>query len=89
MGGALADTTRTALHIHLAPACPLPAGPGPGRYALPSTLGSVNHDPTKRTNPSYRFGMRLSNASKRGPPRAWDVSYEWFTVSAESLVKLI
>ena len=51
-------------------ACILPpslsfAGPGPGRYALPSTLGSVNHDPTKKTNPSYRFGMRLNNASEQ------------------------
>ena len=43
---------------------PSTAGPGPGRYALPSTLGSVNHDPTKITNPSYRFGMRLNNASE-------------------------
>ena len=45
---------------------PSTVGPGPGRYALPSTLGSVNHDPTKITNPSYRFGMRLNNASEYG-----------------------
>ena len=37
-------------------------GPGPGRYALPSTCGYARHDFTKRQNPSYSFGQRLENS---------------------------
>ncbi|XP_071964643.1 ciliary microtubule associated protein 1A-like [Antedon mediterranea] len=37
-------------------------GPGPGRYALPSTCGYTKHDCTKHMKPSYSFGKRLNNA---------------------------
>lgn len=37
-------------------------GPGPGRYALPSTLGSKFHDTTKRTEPAFSFGQKLPNS---------------------------
>jgi len=37
-------------------------GPGPGRYALPSTCGAQQHDITKRMNPCYSFGSRFNNA---------------------------
>lgn len=35
------------------------SGPGPGRYALPSTVGFEAHDATKKTDPAYSFGRRL------------------------------
>lgn len=35
-------------------------GPGAGRYGLPSTCGSDMHDYTKRKNPAYSFGARLT-----------------------------
>jgi len=37
-------------------------GPGPGRYALPSTCGYEKHDITKRMSPSYSFGQRLESS---------------------------
>jgi len=37
-------------------------GPGPGRYALPSTLGSKTHDFTKKTEPAFSFGQKLPNS---------------------------
>jgi len=37
-------------------------GPGPGRYGLPSTVGSRGHDFTKSKKPSYSFGQRLDNS---------------------------
>ncbi|XP_077587467.1 outer dense fiber protein 3-like protein 2a [Stigmatopora nigra] len=37
-------------------------GPGPGCYALPPTLGYVNHDVTKATGPAYTFRTRMSSA---------------------------
>ncbi|XP_061599678.1 outer dense fiber protein 3-like protein 2a [Cololabis saira] len=37
-------------------------GPGPGRYALPSTVGYVNHDFTKPSSPAYSFRSRMSSA---------------------------
>ncbi|XP_071261902.1 protein CIMAP1D-like isoform X2 [Salvelinus alpinus] len=36
-------------------------GPGPGRYALPPTIGFIGHDFTKPTNPAYSFHGRMSN----------------------------
>jgi len=40
------------------------AGPGPGRYGLPSTVGYRQHDFTKHMKPAYSFGGRLDNSSK-------------------------
>jgi len=40
-------------------------GPGPGRYALPSTVGSSAHDFTKHKKPSYSFGQRLDNSMSK------------------------
>ncbi|XP_017273899.1 outer dense fiber protein 3-like protein 2a [Kryptolebias marmoratus] len=37
-------------------------GPGPGRYALPPTVGYVNHDFTKPSSPAYTFHSRMSSA---------------------------
>lgn len=37
-------------------------GPGPGRYALPTTTGYQKHDFTKRCYPAYSFGTRLDNS---------------------------
>ncbi|XP_068457398.1 protein CIMAP1D-like [Clinocottus analis] len=37
-------------------------GPGPGRYALPPTVGYMNHDFTKPSSPAYSFHSRLSSA---------------------------
>lgn len=37
-------------------------GPGPGRYALPSTCGYNRHDITKKMSPAYSFGGRLENS---------------------------
>lgn len=39
-------------------------GPGPGRYALPSTCGYNKHDITKWMNPAYSFGQKLESSSK-------------------------
>lgn len=39
-------------------------GPGPGRYALPPTVGYINHDFTKPSSPAYSFHSRLSSASE-------------------------
>uniref|UniRef100_A0A8C5I331 Outer dense fiber protein 3-like protein 2 n=1 Tax=Gouania willdenowi TaxID=441366 RepID=A0A8C5I331_GOUWI len=36
-------------------------GPGPGRYALPPTLGYLHHDFTKPSSPAYSFHSRLSS----------------------------
>eukprot|EP00043_Microstomoeca_roanoka_P020897 m.254408 g.254408 ORF g.254408 m.254408 type:complete len:251 (+) comp18013_c0_seq1:114-866(+) len=33
-------------------------GPGPGRYALPSTFGATNPDRTKKMSPAFSFGTR-------------------------------
>ncbi|CAH1796692.1 unnamed protein product [Owenia fusiformis] len=38
-------------------------GPGPGRYALPSTCGDEAHDATKHKKPSYSFGRRFKLSS--------------------------
>ena len=38
-------------------------GPGPGRYALPSTIGFIGHDFTKPTSPAYSFHGRMSDNS--------------------------
>ena len=51
-------------------------GPGPGRYALPQTLGTSNHDPTKNHEPVYSFGISLPNPMFRktiGPGPAYAV----------------
>uniref|UniRef100_A0A8C1V703 Outer dense fiber of sperm tails 3-like 2a n=1 Tax=Cyprinus carpio TaxID=7962 RepID=A0A8C1V703_CYPCA len=37
------------------------AGPGPGRYALPPTIGYINHDYTKPSSPAYSFHSRMSS----------------------------
>ncbi|XP_038130352.1 outer dense fiber protein 3-like protein 2a isoform X1 [Cyprinodon tularosa] len=37
-------------------------GPGPGRYALPPTVGYINHDFTKPNSPAYSFHGRMSSA---------------------------
>jgi len=37
-------------------------GPGPGRYALPSTCGQAGHDFTKNQKPSFSFGKRLGDS---------------------------
>lgn len=37
-------------------------GPGPGRYALPSTLGGKSHDATRKQEPSFSFGQKLPNS---------------------------
>ncbi|KAG7261503.1 hypothetical protein CRUP_011920 [Coryphaenoides rupestris] len=37
-------------------------GPGPGRYALPPTVGYINHDVTKPSSPAYTLHSRLSSA---------------------------
>ena len=39
-------------------------GPGPGRYNLPTCVGSKNADVTKRSMPAYSFGRRLENPSE-------------------------
>jgi hypothetical protein len=36
-------------------------GPGPGRYALPSSCGQNGHDFTKKMTPSFSFGKRLGD----------------------------
>ncbi|XP_016385330.1 outer dense fiber protein 3-like protein 2 [Sinocyclocheilus rhinocerous] len=36
-------------------------GPGPGRYALPPTVGYINHDYTKPSSPAYSFHSRMSS----------------------------
>uniref|UniRef100_A0A674F3L6 Outer dense fiber of sperm tails 3-like 2a n=1 Tax=Salmo trutta TaxID=8032 RepID=A0A674F3L6_SALTR len=36
-------------------------GPGPGHYALPPTIGYVNHDLTKPSSPAYTFHRRMSS----------------------------
>lgn len=40
------------------------SGPGPGRYALPPTVGYLNHDFTKPSSPAYSFHSRMSSASE-------------------------
>uniref|UniRef100_A0AAZ3QY30 Outer dense fiber of sperm tails 3-like 2a n=2 Tax=Oncorhynchus tshawytscha TaxID=74940 RepID=A0AAZ3QY30_ONCTS len=37
-------------------------GPGPGRYALPPTIGYINHDLTKPSSPAYTFHRRMSSS---------------------------
>jgi hypothetical protein len=37
-------------------------GPGPGRYQLPSSVGSTAHDVTKKKAPGYSFGTKLPNS---------------------------
>jgi hypothetical protein len=37
-------------------------GPGPGRYALPSSCGFLKHDFTKLQQPAFSFGHRLENS---------------------------
>ncbi|XP_017326586.1 outer dense fiber protein 3-like protein 2a isoform X1 [Ictalurus punctatus] len=36
-------------------------GPGPGHYALPPTMGYINHDYTKPSSPAYSFHRRMSS----------------------------
>lgn len=43
---------------------PVTAGPGPGRYGLPPTIGFVGHDYTKSTSPAYSFHGRMTDTSK-------------------------
>ncbi|XP_023653808.2 outer dense fiber protein 3-like protein 2a [Paramormyrops kingsleyae] len=37
-------------------------GPGPARYALPTTVGLIGHDFTKPSSPAYSFHSRMSNS---------------------------
>ncbi|CAL8274550.1 unnamed protein product [Merluccius merluccius] len=58
-------------------------GPGPGRYALPPTVGYINHDVTKPSSPAYTFHSRLSSAmvsvdSSPGPRYHVDASLTRF-----------
>uniref|UniRef100_A0A8K9WXB5 CIMAP1 family member D n=1 Tax=Oncorhynchus mykiss TaxID=8022 RepID=A0A8K9WXB5_ONCMY len=46
-----------------------PTGPGPGRYALPPTIGFIGHDFTKPTSPAYSFHGRMNLAKTPGPGR--------------------
>ncbi|XP_059149201.1 outer dense fiber protein 3-like [Physella acuta] len=46
---------------------PKAKGPGPNHYLLPSTVGMVNHDPTRPKAPGYSFGTRYSYAYANGP----------------------
>ncbi|XP_045216986.2 outer dense fiber protein 3-like [Mercenaria mercenaria] len=43
-------------------------GPGPGRYALPPTLGFSSHDATKKMEPAYSFGRRLIHKAIKDSP---------------------
>ncbi|CAB1413575.1 unnamed protein product [Pleuronectes platessa] len=43
-------------------------GPGPGRYALPPTVGYINHDITKPSSPAYSFHIRNSMVSVDSSP---------------------
>eukprot|EP00055_Hartaetosiga_balthica_P009980 m.41088 g.41088 ORF g.41088 m.41088 type:complete len:258 (+) comp6978_c0_seq2:87-860(+) len=43
-------------------------GPGPGRYALPSTFGSGKTDQTKRGVPSFSFGSKIEEKKKLQTP---------------------
>ncbi|KAJ8277262.1 hypothetical protein GJAV_G00073270 [Gymnothorax javanicus] len=36
-------------------------GPGPGRYALPPTIGFIGHDFTKPTGPAFTFHSRMNH----------------------------
>ncbi|KAJ8378540.1 hypothetical protein AAFF_G00238450 [Aldrovandia affinis] len=36
-------------------------GPGPGRYALPPTIGYIGHDYTKPASPAYSFHRKMSS----------------------------
>ncbi|XP_062848898.1 outer dense fiber protein 3-like protein 2a [Trichomycterus rosablanca] len=36
-------------------------GPGPGHYALPPTVGYINHDYTKLSSPAFSFHRRMSS----------------------------
>ena len=51
------------------------AGPGPGAYLLPTTVGYDRHDNRKQRMPQYSFGTRAGLASKNlGPgPGAYKV----------------
>lgn len=40
------------------------AGPGPGRYGLPPTIGFIGHDFTKPTSPAYSFHGRMIDNSE-------------------------
>ena len=47
-------------------------GPGPAKYVLPGTCGLKSHDPTKKANPSFSFGVKHKqfsslSATKRSP----------------------
>uniref|UniRef100_A0A4W5R8T1 Outer dense fiber of sperm tails 3-like 2a n=1 Tax=Hucho hucho TaxID=62062 RepID=A0A4W5R8T1_9TELE len=41
--------------------------PGPGRYALPPTIGYINRDLTKPSSPAYTFHKCMSSNSTPGP----------------------
>lgn len=43
-------------------------GPGPGRYLLPSSVGTSNHDGTKMKAASYSFGTALPTSIYRQTP---------------------
>eukprot|EP00056_Hartaetosiga_gracilis_P021562 m.24873 g.24873 ORF g.24873 m.24873 type:complete len:250 (-) comp9143_c0_seq1:294-1043(-) len=43
-------------------------GPGPGRYALPSTFGYGNTDKTRKGVPAFSFGARIADRKKLQTP---------------------
>ncbi|XP_032403398.1 outer dense fiber protein 3-like protein 2a isoform X1 [Xiphophorus hellerii] len=55
----LSPLSSFLLHLHSRPHL---SGPGPARYALPPTVGYVNHDFTKPSSPAYSFHGRMSTA---------------------------
>ncbi|XP_050676100.1 outer dense fiber protein 3-like isoform X2 [Leptidea sinapis] len=50
------------------------AGPGPGAYRLPTTVGFQDHDPSRNRNPMYSFGINAGARFKQlGPGPAYRV----------------
>ncbi|CAG9568483.1 unnamed protein product [Danaus chrysippus] len=55
-------------------ACKKPLGPGPGAYALPTTVGFPSHDPSRYRNPMYSFGINAGFRVKQlGPGPAYRI----------------
>ncbi|XP_065906296.1 ciliary microtubule associated protein 1A-like [Dysidea avara] len=55
-------------------------GPGPGRYALPTGVGYIKHDLSKKVYPAYSFGQKLSDLMIKkdcspGPAHAIDPKF--------------
>ncbi|CAK1589414.1 unnamed protein product [Parnassius mnemosyne] len=51
-----------------------PLGPGPGAYALPPTVGYINHDPSRYRNPMYSLGAAVGfRTAALGPGPAYRI----------------